>query len=476
MQNSNLSSKIFPNSKESWALFISKVEKDLQNMMITYNNDKRRIKDLSRIINKIEEISNLSKDNIEEILNYKELFMYIDNSLESSFDALKFFKDQGNFDNDAVKTIYGRIVNSPKIMRLSSEYSSLTIKIQFDKERIKRLGELIRGSKIDYSLIEELVEKYDFLDNIKKDILLYPLVMLSIKQHDNKVSDKKEEIKKQEEYYHDKFNELCNKYQEIKNNYKDLLMKCFKVREGISRQELDMYKVFINNPEESDEYQFVDDIKFKIYTLSFFKTKKDIENFIEGISDLRLEETNIEDELLFFEEMINEFVLSANRLNSLIKEEKEEIDSLGNNIFFALDAFNRLIIDNELLGGNNRSNIKALLQKITEVNNSKIEGVKTNHVLGVTEEERLLGRKISMVITSKIRLAYIMVGKSILIIGGTNNSNEKFDHLVKLAVNKNIIPIKKQISYIEDNNLDYINMQNTIIQSIIGEEKKEKTM
>jgi len=473
MQNSNLSSKIFPNSKELWALFISKVEKDLQNMMSTYNNDKRRIKDLSRIINKIEEIGNLSKDNIEEILNYKELFMYIDNSLESSFDALKFFKEQDNFDNFAVKAIYGRIVNSPKIMRLSSEYSSLTIKIQFDKDRIKKLGELIRGSKIDYSLIEELVEKYNFDDNTKKGILLYPLVMLSIKQHDDKVSDKKEETKKQEEYYRDKFNELCNRYQEMKNNFKDLLIRCFKVREGISRQEIDMYKSFTNNPQDINEYEFTSDIKFKIYTLAFFKMKKDIDSFIEGISDLRLEETNLDDELLFFEEMLNEFNTTANTLVSLIQEEKKVANGLENNIFFALDAFNRLIISEELVN-NNRSNIKALLQKLSEINNSKIEGVKTNHMLGVSEEEKILDKKISMVITSKIRLAYIMVGKSILIIGGTDNASDKFDHIVKLAVNKNIIPIRKQISYIEDNNLDYLNIQNTIIQSVMGEEK-EKT-
>ncbi len=473
MQNSNLSSKIFPNSKESWALFISKVEKDLQNMMVTFNNDKRRIKDLDRIINKMQEIGNLSKDNMAEILNYRDLFMYIDNSLESSFDALKFFKEKDNFDNTAVKTIYERIVNSPKIMRINSEYSSLAIRVQFDKERIKRLGELIRGNKIDYTLIEELVDKYKYDDETKKSILFYPMVMLSIRQNEVKNTKKEEnKIQEKDKYYQDKFNELFKKYQEMKNNFKELLMKSFIVRENMDHQEVDMYSSFINNPDESSEYNFTDDIKYKIYTLSFFKIKKDIENFIDGINDLIMDENDLDDELVFFQEMLTEFNVIANKLSSLNKKEQENNNEIDNNVYLALDAFNRLIVKDELLMEKNRSKLKALLQKVNNVNDSKIDGVKMNHVLGVDDEEKMLNRNISMLTTGKIRIAYVMVGKSVLIIGGTDNPNDKFDRLIKLSVNKNIIPIKRQISLIEENNLDYIDLQNKILKAIMGEEQE----
>ena len=476
MQNSNLSSKIFPSSKESWASFICKVEEDLQNMMITYNNDKRRIKDLDRIINKLEEIRNLSKDSIDEIFNYKELFMYIDNSLESSFDALNFFKSQDNFDNIAVKAIYERIVNSPKIIKINSEYSSLTIKVQFDKERIKRLTDLIRGAKTDYLLIEELVNKYEYDDNTKKSIMLYPLVMLSIRQNDLKNSKDIVAIRKQEKakFYQERFNELCAKYAEKKEELKDLLITCFNVREKMNHNELDMYNSFVNNPDEINDYDFSDDIIFKIYTLAFFKIKKDIENFIDGISDLDMDETNLDDELVFFGEIINEFTDIANKLNELSNNEIIENNELDNNVFFALDAFNRLIIKDDLLMEKNRSNIKALLQKISNINNSKIEGVKTNHMLGMVEEENLLGKNISMLTTSKVRLAYIMVGKNILIINGDNHEIDKFDKVIKQAINKNIVPIKRQISLIEENNLDYIELQSKIVRAIMEEAEEDK--
>ena len=475
MQNSNLSLKIFPSIKEDWLSFIQKVSKNLQDMMLTFNNDKRRLKDLERIINKMQEIKGLSKDNIEEILNYKELFMYIDNSLESSFAALNFFKTQNNFDNEAVKVIYERIINSPKIIKINSEYNGLSMKISFDKERIKKLGELIRGSKIDYSLIKELIDKYQLNDDMKKNVLFYPLVMLSIRQNEAKnnkeiIAKKKEE---KDKFYRDRFNELCKYYQTRKEELKDLLVKCFNVREKLSHNEIDMYNSYINNPTEIAEFGFDDNIKFKIYILSFFKIKKDLESFIDGISDLQIDDVNLDDELVFFQEMINEFNEIANKLVQLTKDNEEELDEFENNVFFALDAFNRLIINEELLSEKNRSSLKALFHKIENTSNSKIDGVKTNRMLGVSEEEKVLGKNISMLTTSKIKLAYIMVGKKVLVIDGVDNNNDKFDRIVRLAISKNIVPIKKQIAWISENNLDYCNLQKTIISEIMGEDLEE---
>lgn len=478
MQNSNLSSKIFPSTKESWISFIKLVNNDLQNMLTTFNNDKRRVKDLERIIVKIEEIRGLSKDKMDEVLNYKELFMYIDNSLESSFDALNFFMKQDNFDNPAVKTIYERIINSPQIMKLNSEYNSLAIKVGFDKERIRRLGELIRGSKIDFILIEELVDKYKLDDKTKTNILLYPVIMLSIRQ--NEVKNSKEVLarrkEEKEKFYQEQFNELCNKYSDKKEEFKDLLVKSFNIREKMNHSEIDMCTSFANNPDEINNYDFSDDIKLKIYILSFFKIKRDIEKFIDGINDLRMDENDLDDELVFFQEMLNEFETIAIKLSSYIKDEKTEENEMGNNVYFALDAFNRLLVKDELLSSKNRSSIKALLDKLDNINNSKIDGVKTYHMLGVNDEEEILGKNISMLTTSKMKLAYILVGKNVLIIAGDTTNSDKFDKIVKLAINRNIIAIKKQIMLIEDSNLDYIDLQNNIINEIIGEELNKKAM
>ena len=188
-----------------------------------------------------------------------------------------------------------------------------------------------------------------------------------------------------------------------------------------------------------------------------------------------MEEDDLDDELAFFDELINEFERIANKLKELDKDEKIELDSESNNVFFALDAFSRLIVKEELLTTKNRNNIKALLQKIDNVNNSKIDGVKTNHMLGVSEEEKLLNKNISMLTTSKINLAYIMVNKNVLIIGGAENTSDKFDKIIKQAINRNLIPIRKQIELIENNDFDYLEIQNRIRKAITGEEKT-KTM
>ena len=472
MQNSNLSSKIFPIIKEDWLSFIKALEKDLQQMMIAYNNDKRRIKDLARLISKLEEITTLSKNNIEEVLNYRELFLYIDNSLESSFDALNYFKTQGNFDNVAVKAIYERIINSSKIMMINSEYNGLSIKIRFDNERIKKLNELLQGNKVDYGLIKELLKKYRFDNNKKKNILLYTIVMLSIKQNEINNSKENDENKKmaRNNFYRDHFNELVKKYQIIKENNKDLLIGCFKIKEKMNKKEINMYESFSSNPEEAGSYDFDDNAMLKIYVLATFKIKKDIENYIDGISDLVMESSDLDDELVFFNEMIGEFENNVCRLKPLITSEEEIIDVADNNIYFALDIFNRLLIK-DLLTDKNINNIRALIQKVDVVENSRIDGVKTNHMLGVSEEEKMLGKNISMLTTSKLRLAYITVNKNILILGGIDN-NDKFDHLIKVIVNKNMFAIKNQISLIEKEDINYIELQNRIIDDILKEKSK----
>ena len=478
MQNSNLSSKIFPIIKDDWSNFIKKVEDELQQLMNTYTTNKRRLKDLERLITKLKEISNISKDNVIEILNYKELFMYIDNSLESSFNALKFFKDQDNLDNVAVKEIYERIVASPKIIKINSEYNSLLIKIGFDEERIKRFNELIRGSKVDFTLIRELLNKYKLDDKTKKNILFYPTLMMAIRQTD--VKDNKEVIVENKEekakFYQNRFSELVNEYQKKKNELKDLLIHCFNIRKNMNKSEIDMYSSYANNIDELNSYEFNDDIKTKIVVLAFFKIKKDIESYIDGISDLQMEKVDLDSEIVFFCEMIDEFNHIANLLNEIIKVDEQNEEVTNNNVYFALDAFNRLIINKDLLVDKNKSSIKALFQKADSINNARIEGVKTNPVLGVEDEEKLIGKTISMITTSRMKLAYIVVNKNILIITGVDNSNERFDRLVKLAVNKNLFAIKNQIALIESEDVNYIELQNQIIDGILGDKEENKTL
>ena len=474
MQNSNLTSKIFPNLRDDWSSFIELVSIDLRKMIDAYNDDNNTIKNHRSVIKKMAEIRELSKNNPGEILNHRDLIMHINNSkeLDDSFNTLKFFKERDNLDNPAVKDIYNKIINSPNIVKLNSEYNSLTIKVAFDEERIKRLSALIRGSKVDYNLIRELLNKYKLSDEKKKNILFYPVVMLSIKQ--NEIKNNKEnalKIKQEKEmFYKNQFNKLVKDYYEKKDNYKDLLVKCFNVRSNMSRQDLDTYSAYANNPEEINEYEINDEIKFKIYTLAFFKIKKDIENYIDGIIDSLPDDIDLDDELIFFQEMINEFGKMADKLKSFIKVEEKISDDIENNVFFAINAFGQIIANDYSLITKNKSNIKAILQKANNISNSRIDGIKTSHMLGVEESERILGKNISLLVTSKIMLAYVIVGKNILIIAGDTNGTTHFDKVVNRTIEHYGNQLRAQIKMIEEDDLDYIESQKERIKSFFDEE------
>ena len=142
MQNSNLS-KLLPILKRDWTLFIDTIEKDVEEAISSLNKDLRRAKELNRIINKIDDIVASCDDNIINILDHRDLFLYVDNTLDESFAALMFFKEKNNLDNYAVRQIYEKITNSPKIVKMQEEYKNLSIKIQFIRDRIKKIQNLL---------------------------------------------------------------------------------------------------------------------------------------------------------------------------------------------------------------------------------------------------------------------------------------------------------------------------------------------
>ena len=450
MQNSNLS-KLFPRISSDWSLFLNDVSSIMEHMIDTYNIDKRRIKDLDRIINKISEINNFSKDNVESILKYKELFMYIDNSLESSFLALDFFARQNNMDNEAVKTIYERIIYSPKIMELTSEYNSLTIKVQFDKDRIKKLQGLLRGTNIDYHLIKELIDKAGYDDVVKKNIMFYPTILLSIKQKDN-IDINNVKVKKENNIY----NKVSSIYQDIKNfktKNKDIIIKCFQIREKMNLQEIDKYRSYINDLNSINEFD--DDKKVKIYAVAFLTLKNSIENLALGISDLAIEEIEIDDELVNFKEMLNQLSKISDSIRNIKSNRCKE-----NKVFFALDAFNRLIINDDILSENDLLLIcKKCFASDILINNNQI-----------------LQDDVYYYNTTISKYAYLKVDDNILILTGENihYDDDRFYRLAENTIKKNALPIKKQIQLIKNNSLEYIELENQIIDYIMNKKTNKK--
>ena len=452
MQETNLSSKIIPSLREDWQVFIEKVQNDYKKLINQLTRDKQRIRDLERVINKINEITNASKDNVTNILKYRDLFMYVDKKLASSFDALEFFQKQDNLDNVAVKAIYNRIINSLEIIKLTSEYNSLTIKVEFNKERIKKLSGLINGNKIDYPLINELMHKYNFDENRKKSILLYPVIMLSTKaREDKKLPSNQKDI------FKERFKELCQEYYHKKEEFNDLLVNSFYMKEKMSVQELDTYTSFIKKLDDMNKYELNDEEKYKVYILSFFKLKKNIEKVIDGISDL-LEDEDVEDDLLCLEELINDFSETGNIIKAFTHNKKEDvIDNKG--VYYALDAFNRLIIGKDILEING-----SVYENILESN------IRPYHMPGVSDLETVIKKSIMVFNANDVNTVFIQVNNSILIIYASKVSSDNFERNVRQIMARNIVPIKKQIELIINNDIDYIELE----KEVLGDNRKTK--
>jgi len=473
MQNSNLS-KLLPILKRDWTLFIDTIEKDVEETISSLNKDLRRTKELNRIINKIDDIVASCDDNIINILDHRDLFLYVDNTLDESFAALMFFKEKNNLDNYAVRQIYEKITNSPKIVKMQDEYKNLSIKVQFIRDRIKKIQNLLRGNNIDFSLVEDLVKKYDFDEKTKKNIMFYLITTLGVKQKEVKEEEKlvSEEIVDNPELFKEEFRKITQKYQNKKEELRDILVKCFSIRQKMTREEYLTYCGFINDQEELLKESFNEDEILKIYTIGFFKTKKDIENLINGIADYSIEDINkYKEEVLFIEEEIVELEDFADKIKKYLNvEQKNEKIQEDYNVFFLIDGLNRLVIPKELIE-DNRRNVETIIRKSSNMDNADIDGVRTNRMLGVSDSERLIGKNISMITTSKLILSYITVGKNILIITGTKVTDDTIKNNTVSAINRNFMAIKRQIAYIEDNDLDYLDLQNQIIKNILEEEK-----
>ncbi len=474
MQNSKLSTIIVPSLSNSWQKFISKVKEELNSVESTNTTVANRINELKDIIPRVKEACEESKDNIEKILKYRDAFVAIDNNLSSCFDALEFFKSQNNLDNDAAKTIYERIVKAPIINELSEEYSGLLIKKDYAKKEIKPLLDLIRGKKYDQDLIKELLNKYNFDEKTKKDVLLYSLVSSSVKQNEVKEVKEEKKLRKKEqaEAYRDKIRELIDRYQNKKNELTDLFNICYGIKKRMTPDTYNMYKGYISNPSEALRYGFDDDAMLMIYTMSFFKIKEDIEDYIEGISDLEIDNANLSGEVSFFEELINEFGMISEKIKGLYEEEEEIEDDDTRKVFFALDPFNRLIPSTSLLA-NNKNSINTFIKKVNSSNNHIIDGINVVHMQGVEEIEELLGKTVYLLSTSNYKMPYIMINDCVLVLAISSSSDTKFNNAFSHIVKGGLLPIRRQMALIEDRNQDYIDLENDLLKDILSEKEKQ---
>ena len=240
----------------------------------------------------------------------------------------------------------------------------------------------------------------------------------------------------------------------------------------MSKDAYDMYKGYISNPSEALRYGFDDEAMLLIYTMSFFKIKEDIDDYIEGISDLSMDNANLSGEVSFFEELINEFGMIAEKIKGLYEEEEEIEDDETRKVFFALDPFNRLIPNTSIIA-NNKNSINAFIKKVNNSNNHVIDGVNVVHMQGVEEIEELLGKTIYLLSTTNYKMPYIMINDCVLVLAISTSTNTKFNNAFTHIVKGGLLPIRRQMGLIEDRNQDYIDLENDLLKDLLSEKEKQ---
>lgn len=446
MQNSKLSAIIFPKLANSWNIFIQRVEEELNSIKLNNKSNANMVKELKTYIARIKEIKRKCSLNILEIFNYRVFLPHVDSSVEKYLKALDVLQERNNLDNDVVKTLYDNIINSPGIVSLSEKYNNLAFKNSFAEAEMKHLEDLIEGKAYNQALIEDLLDKYRLSEDIKKDVLLYAIVMNSVNQKSISNLNNKNVNNKS---FHDSFIKLCYKYDEKKSKISKLLSTCYDIVHKMSSSEISMYKGYAY---ENDYIVGLDnDRLLKIMAMVLLKQKKDIEDYIESISELETEGCHLNGEIAYFKDLLNNFDRVIEKMQELTNDNQKEII---NNIFYALDPFNRLIPNKDLLSIYNKG-FKKLIQKFNNVS-----------TLTDKEIEALLKKKVNYINTDDYLLSYIEINNNILVLSITNPEDNKFDKWINRLIKRNIIPIKKQIRLIEEMNNDYIELQKEIAEEL----------
>ena len=193
MANSKLERDL-PFIEDNWKVFISLVKDDIKTEYDSLEELELQYKKYSRI----DKIIHYSENNISFILEQKEFFIELDESLESKFNILEAFKRRNNLDNDIALSTYKSIVEKGTVKKVLAKLPDTKDRIDLTKDYINRLKDLVNGEVYNFDLITELTSKYDLDSQARNAILIYPVIKsarlsLKAKEKEIELSDELEE-------------------------------------------------------------------------------------------------------------------------------------------------------------------------------------------------------------------------------------------------------------------------------------------
>ena len=497
--------------QKAWNKFCEQVKKEIKRL----KEEKEQIdSEINKHQTEVSIIKN-SKDNIEFMLKYKNVFIKLDESLKVIFAALEQFQNMNALNNSAVPYLCQQIFASEHIQEISQKIDQLIEQSQNVAERIARLNDLRFGIEFDDELIKELCAKANFSQLETRLTRFYCIRKASKKKPivierspeiptvapeeepvipeipNNEPETNEPEVIPEEPIIElenpvasevdrivEQFEEKVKKYNDLKEKYNDLLNKYYGRLNFLKSHEYAWYKRRAENAISIEDIKAeTEDEKIRAILLAFnvFSTKEAIE---KEISEKK--ERN-QGDIEYLEYCINEFKGLLEELTLTDEKIKgngpEEITVTPSNVYFLVDETGKLVMP---------SDESAFVTYERIAGTSEVDNFikKTTRKLPDSDKEKTGGRVPIVERISKYAISFLKVktgegtsGNGILVIATASVSSgkggfEAIDKETNRVIDKYSDQIIKQIRLIESRNSEYLKIQEKIQGSIIASGRK----
>lgn len=458
------------------------------------------IKNLIKDINKLEEellklkndkdkaklLKDASQD-IESVIEKKQLFIEIDSSLIEPFNILKFFKLKENLDNMLAQDAFIKIINSEKIKDIINILNDIDLQIESIETKIKLIKDVIDFNAPAKTIIE-FARSHSLEDDKIKEILFYGLNKKILNIHgqneeiqikEEPIIDIKEESEQEqtisalnllEEMVKESEKDSAKIYREIKEKF-DMLQsenkEIFNKYHELLKESKNAYSSYSNYSVKqlTEMGMSIEEIAL-IISNKLFSFKNEVSDAIKEINNNLIEndEDKIKDSCDYAIYCIEEYesilslLLELDRVS--ISNEREEIKEIENsNVYFAHDnsGVPLMPLNEEYI-----KKIEIFVNKINSINSDNIS-LNIRKLLGAETTAKELGKNIYLV-KSNPAITYVRLNydnQSVVFIL-TMSKIEEIDTTTNQIVSDNLEAIKNQMSLIELNDSNEMEIQSSI--------------
>lgn len=461
------------------------------------------------------------------ILNNEEFLNSIDSSKEMSdfLSALRLFSDKGFLDNSCVPEICNNIYNSSvfknEIVRLNEEIKDIQRKNSSLILLIDSLEDLKSLKEISLDLVSEYAEKFNFDKSMFRKVML-SFFYKGIRRSKNveltdevvetkEVSEPEEEVPEEdvtlenpeeliddplgeamkiaqnndlnpfmdEEYllnqeimreteeYKKRVNEIGIRFSDIEKEYNELLNKYYMAIASLSPVEQNTYLSYVQVDDQVIDFGEYDEAYSYVSAYKVFDTKKRIEAQKSKIIDNNYSTVSQIDEL---EILVEEFNSECKKLQLIDNklEKGKAVPKIANStpyVYFLLDSQGNLAIDesdNELMSAYEKM---AKYDKADTV--IKKAGIKNKNE---TIKRVVFSQRVGK--TKLINYIILNIGDEagIMILNGCpySESYKESQKNAERLIDQNSMMINAEISLIESQNPEFIELQNKVRESLIN--------